>query len=612
MKPTSSGSLLWQTVRSVLKGAVPLLACMGVMAVCAVLLELWPPLLLRRIVDDQLKQFNPVGLWQLAWLYLLATVAARVLAFSQSYLTAVVGQRILLRLRLLVAEHLEKLPVAYFDRTPVGDIMSRSTNDVEAVNSLFTTGVVGAITDLFRILGALIAMFVISPVLAVVAMVSMPVVFIAAEYFRRNIRLGQRGVRKAVADINSHLQETWSGARVIHVYGRSGRFLGRLLDHQRNYHRAADKAAVYFAFFPGVLEILRVMTIGAVLWVGARPALMVSQGLTVGDLAAFALLVGRLFAPIQELSQEYQVIQQALAGVERIAEVLKEEPEDRTANAAPAASTVDGRDVAGPASGHWQTCSGSDRTSSGRLFVTDLEFGYRPGVPVLKGVSLTIEPGERVAIVGRTGAGKTSLLHLIAGIYRPWRGLLEIDGLAPISLSPAQRRRLLGVVPQNVQMFPGTVRYNITLGDETLSLGELEQVLEAVGAAGWVSRLPEGIDTVLGPGGTDVSYGESQMLCLARALVYDPPLLLLDEPTSGVDAATETLLYQALRGLGGHKTLVLVSHRLSGLDDVDRVIILANGRVVQDGRPEVLAARGGWYHVFKELETLGWKVGGNS
>ncbi|MDP2873624.1 MAG: ABC transporter ATP-binding protein [Bacillota bacterium] len=618
--PVTGGRILWLAVRPVLRRSLPLLGVMAALIAAAVLIEIAPPLLLRAIVDEHLKTGLAQGLWALAWAYLAVTVAARSVAFGQTYAAAIIGQRILMHLRLLIAQHLERLPLVYFDRTPVGEIMSRSTADVDAVNSLFTTGVIGVITDLFRVAGAAAAMFALNARLAAATLLVIPVVAALTEYFRRNIRNAQRGVRQQVARANSHLQETWTGMRVIHAFGQEPRFARRLRAVQAGYHAAADRAAIYNAYFPGVMETLKALTIAVLLWFGTRPAVFAS--VTVGDLTAFALLISRLFSPIQELSQEFQTIQEAMAGVERIAEVLREPAEDRGGGGhgwgqggdmgVPAAAAVPAMAgaAAATAAETLRTHSASPTPRRGRLTIQDLEFGYHPGLPVLRDLSLEIEPGQRVAVVGRTGAGKTSLIHLIAGLYRPWQGRLEIDGVPPISLPPAERRRLLGVVPQTVHAFAGTVRDNITLGDAGVTGEQVARAAAVVGADSFIDRLPAGYETLLGPGGTSLSHGQNQLLCLARALACEPPLLLLDEPTSGIDTETETAFYQALARVGSGRTVVLVSHRLTGLQDMDRVIIVARGRVVQDGDPRELIGRQGWYQVFRELETLGWRVGG--
>ena len=608
-KPTP-GRVLWLAVKPVLRRNWPALVAMGVLITMAVLIELAPPLLLKELVDEKLAKNTFEGVWTIAAFYLAAVVAARLVNFILTYLTALVGQSILLHLRLLIAQHLEQLSLRYFDRTPVGDIMSRATNDVETVNSLFTSGIIGAVTDMFRVVGVLAAMFTINARLGWMMILCVPVVYVTTEYFRRHMRAAQFASRVAIGHINSFLQETWSGMRVIHVFGKEGRFGERLWEPQTEYIRAADQASMYNANFPGVLKTIEAVALALVLWSGARPAVL-GIGLTIGGLVAFAQLITRLFAPIQNVAQEWQTIQVALAGVERIAEVLMEPVEDRTARALNGMErSEDSEETAGVLSSGLSESIvspailpnriGADTDSAalpspapqaatrGHLIIEGLEFGYLAGRPTLKDINLDVPPGQRLTVVGRTGAGKTSLLHVIAGVYEPWSGALAIDGVDPRSVAPDERRRLLGVVPQYVQVFDGTVRDNITMGDRTITEDQVRKVARVTGAATFIDQLPHGYDTLLGAGGTRLSFGQNQILCLARALVCDPPLLLLDEPTSGMDAETERMIFNALRdssggggvGDGGasacSRTLVVISHRLTGVVDADRVVVLAN------------------------------------
>ncbi|HAI21947.1 MAG TPA: multidrug ABC transporter ATP-binding protein, partial [Clostridiales bacterium UBA8153] len=288
------------------------------------------------------------------------------------------------------------------------------------------------------------------------------------------------------------------------------------------------------------------------------------------------------FGPLTALSDDFQVIQQALAGAERIDELLGIPPEARPEVA----------ELRGP--------------HPGRVEVRDLAFGYHPGQKVVDGVSVSIVPGESVAMVGRTGAGKTSLLGLLSGTYAPWSGEVTIDGVDPRGLAPADRRRLLGVVPQVPQVFEGSIVENITLGDARVTRREAEEALSLVGLDGLIARLPQGLDTPIGPGGTRLSQGEEQLLSLARALVCRPPVLLLDEPAAGVDAETERRLFAALGSQGGSRTTITVSHRLSGVLGARRVLVMAGGTIVQDGSPEQLAREDGWFATMQALEESRW------
>jgi ATP-binding cassette subfamily B multidrug efflux pump len=580
-------------VRSVLGGTLrrlwPLFLLLTVTTVGAMVAELAPPLLLRRILDDHLGAGLAQGLLRVAILYVGALLLSSTLGFAQTMVTTYIGQHALLRLRLYMAEHLTRLPMRYYNTTPVGEIMSRLTADVEAVDALFSAGLINAITDLLKIAGIVVAMFAISPRLAGVALLATPVVLALAEFFRRRTFGAQVGVRRSVGEINTFLQETFSGIRTLKAYGQEEAIQDRFQRPLQGNLTAENQAAVYVAYLPCVMQVVRAITIALVVWMGARAGVAAQVGITVGALAAMADLIGRLFAPVEALSQEFQTIQQAMAGLWRIAELLQSPPEER-----------------GTPQRIAQRIASDPHTPLVR--VEGISFAYHPGTPVLHDVSLSIHPGRKVAIVGRTGAGKTTLMHLIAGLYVPEEGRIAIAGYDPHRLHPADRRKLIGIVPQSVQAFEGTVRENITLRDDTIPLEAVIEAARTVRLHEAIEGLSAGYETRLGEGNGSLSHGQMQLLALARAIVTDPPLLLLDEPTSGLDALTERAVFEAFRAAGRNRTIITISHRLSGILDADEVHIMPGGRIVQSGTPEELAGQRGWYSVFKQLEDLGWQM----
>lgn len=573
---------VWRVVANSLKQVKILLAALAGLLGLAMALELAPPLLVQRLIDRHLAPGVGRGVWALAVGYLGALAAIQLIAFCQNYLTTVVGQHILLNLRQAVAERLRLLPVGYYDSTPVGEIMSRSTNDVESVNTLFSSGVVGMVTDTLKAVSIIIAMLTLNARLALVALIVLPLILAITEYFRRGIRTAERNTRRAVGAINAHFQESLAGARVIRAYGQKDRFRAMLDRALGSFLASTSRASLFNSFFPPAMDLLRACTIGALLWFGAQSA-GPAGAVTIGTLVAFIQLVMRMFSPLTALSDEYQTIQQALAGVDRIDEVLRLEPEARP------------------------ECVPLPARLSGRVEIAGLSFGYRPGATVLRNLDLTIGSGERVAIIGRTGAGKTTLMNVIAGVYAPGGGTVSISGLDPRRIRPEERRRLLGIVPQAIHLFEGTVRDNITLGDPGVSNEAVWRAADAAGLAAVVSVLPDGFDTRLGPGGTRLSHGQEQLLSLARAIVFDPVVLLLDEPTSGLDTETERALFGAIAAQSSARTTITISHRLSGVINANRVLVMADGRIVQDGTPDDLAQREGWYAVYRTLETLGWQ-----
>ncbi len=587
---------IWPAIVPVLRQYWFLLVMALVLVAGTSYTELLPPLILRDLVDTYLSQSLAVGISRLAFLYLAAMAATRAIQFALSYTVTVLGQNILFSIRMMIARRLEILPLAYFDKTPIGDVMSRCTNDVDAVNTLFSAGMMNVVTDVFRIFGVLAAMFAVDRRLTIVVILSTPLVVLTSEYFRRAVHQYQRRLRVLTAGIYSFLQEIWSGMRVVRTYGAKAGVVRKMDVLQETYLRAADGATVYNAYFPGILKSIEALTTALVIWYGARPAVL-TAGLTLGGLVAFAQLITRLHSPLQNLGEEWQTIQEALSGVERITELLREpiDEGELAAKTEGATPMVAASPTSAPTPGH-----------GAEVHVSHLTFGYFQGRPVLSDVGLAISPGERVVIVGRTGSGKTSLLHLLAGLYKPWSGTIRIDGMEPGTIPPDERRRLLGVVPQAVYIFDATVHDNISLMDPNIGRERIEEICRSVGLHEAIAALPRGYDTLLGSGGNHLSFGQNQLLCLARALVCDPPLLLLDEPTSGTDTETEKMIFEALKKAGQTRTMILIAHRLTGIIDAQRVVVISGGRIAQDGTPEELAGKTGWYKVFKELEDLGW------
>ncbi|MGE5560941.1 MAG: ABC transporter ATP-binding protein, partial [Chloroflexota bacterium] len=432
MKPTT----VWGVIRGSLREQWARLTLLALVIAAATALESVPAFILMRVVDDQIAKGVYTGIWLLAALYLLALVAQRAVGFCQDYLTTIVGQGILHRLRLTLTSHLRALGLSYYDNTPVGEIMSRSTADVEAVNTLFTAGVVSMVADACKLLGVIGPMFALNARLTWVVLAVVPVIIAITDFFRRNIRGAQRRTRQTVGQINSTFEESLSGIKVIHTYGQEGAFAGLLAGHLRSYLVAANRASLFNSYFTPAMDILRGLLTAALVYVGV----ILAGGSTIGAVSAGTLVafitqqVPRLFNPLTSLSDELQTIQEALAGTERINEVLQQPAEDRPA---------------------WLPLP--DETP-GRVVIEGLRFGYNRPRVILRDINLVVEPGQRVAIVGRTGAGKTSLLSVLAGVYAPWDGSITIDGIDPRWVRPAERRRLLGVVPQTIHLVSGTIR----------------------------------------------------------------------------------------------------------------------------------------------------------
>lgn len=588
------------------------LALVGLTVLLGALLELVPPLLIQQIVDAHLALGRSEGLLWLAVLYLGATAAVQSMGFLTEYLTAVIAQGVLHRLRVRLFAHLQTLPLRYYDRTPLGDTISRCTADVETVSTLFTTAASGGpvassgggqagtsgatvLMGVVRLGTIAVAMLALSPLLSLVAALAVVPVVLVTRSFQVRVRDAERDSRQAVGLQHTHLQEMLGGVEVIRAFGSEAAFVARFRAALRDGLAAHNRATVYSALYIPLMVILSSLATALVLWVGvAGQSLLAALNLSLGTLTAFVLLLQRLFVPIMSLGNEWQTVQAALAGLERIFQVLALPSEQSALPRQPPASQ-------GHASRRHR------RASSAAIEMHRVVFGYLPKRPVLRGVSLMAQPGEQIVLVGRTGAGKSSILHLLGGLYAPWSGTVRVAGSDPTAMTDEQRRRALGVVLQAVHLFRGTVFENLTLGDASVSRETVRSAAAVTGADAFIQALPQGYDTLLGSG-LQLSAGQRQLLALTRALVWEPAVLLLDEATAAVDSASEAAFRAALHTavLGRGRTVLTVAHRLATAQEADRVLVLEAGQVVEAGPPEELIRRGGRFAALLELEAAGW------
>jgi ATP-binding cassette subfamily B protein len=435
-------------------------------------------------------------------------------------------------------------------------------------------------------------MIALSPLLSLVSALIVPPLLWVTNAFRKRIRAAERRNRQAVGLMNTHLQETLGGMEVIRAFGREAAFIARFRRVLKQTLDAYNQAAKYSALYQPIMQILMASVIALLLWSGAQ-ATFANWQISLGTLTAFVLLFKRFFDPITALGEEWQTVQSALSGAERIFQVLNMPVEEAGGEAVQDQASFDA--TASPAS----------------IDVSQLTFGYFPDQPVLRQVSFMVQPGEHVALVGRTGAGKSSIVHLLGGLYAPWQGELRVAGLDPRRLPEHERRRVIGVVPQAVQLFSGTVLDNLTLGDENVSLDAVESAARTAGADAFIRSLPKGYNTLINSGsggGVQLSSGQRQLLSLARALVWNPSVLLFDEATSAIDSASEAAFRQALEQESAlHRRAILtVAHRLSTARAADRVIVLDHGRILEMGAPDDLIRKGGRFAALLELEAAGW------
>jgi ATP-binding cassette subfamily B protein len=546
------------------------------------------------VVDHNLTPHRTAGLAPAAVVYLAASVAVAALTAAYGYLAATVAQRSLAGLRTRLFSHLLRLPTGYHDRTPVGDSISRCTADIEAIDQLFSSSVATLLGQTVQLVTVAVTMLVLSPTLTAAAAVFLPLVALFTAYLRRRIRDAERDTRRAIGTLNTHLQEDLSGAEVIRAFGRQAMFTDRFRLALTDWLRATNTSTFYNAFYAPGLALLSSFATALLLFLGGHNAFD-TIGVSLGTLTAFILLFAQFITPLINLGDEWQSVQAALAGAERVFSVLAL-PTDDPVHPAP---TVPRRD-------HTISASGP------RLEVDRITFGYAPGAPVLHEVSVAVHPGEHVVVVGRTGAGKTSLLALVAGLYPPWTGHVHVAGHDPRTFDDAARRAVLGFVPQTVQLFSGTVRDNLTLGDPTITAEQARRAATLAGADRFIRALPDGYDTILSDSGrgsgVQLSAGQWQLLALARALVTAPAALLLDEATAVIDGASDAAFRTALHEhvLAAGTAVLTVAHRLATAREADRVLVMAGGRIVEQGAPGELLTSGGRFAMLTALEDAGW------
>ncbi len=580
----------WGQVAGLLRPHRPLLALAVACVVGAAVASVLPPLVVRDVIDHNLLPRRTSGLMLAGLVYLGAVVASNLLSYWYSYLSATVAQRTIAGIRVRLFAHLASLPIAFFDRTPLGDIISRATADVETVDTLFTDGIATLVGQLVALIAVAVAMVVISPMLSAVSLIVVPPLLLVSRWLQVRVRDAERQTRVAIGGLNTQLSETVGGAETIRVFGRETAFLARFRAGLGRTLVAQANSVRYNAFFTPVTGLLAALVVAALLWIGAGGVLG-AAGTDLGTLVAFVLLFQTFFAPITALGDQWNRVQAALAGMERVLEVLNLPPEPAVAVAG----------APGPPAG---------------IAVVDVSFGYEAGRSILRHISLVVRPGERVAVVGRTGAGKSTLLALLGGLYQPDAGEILVAGRHPRSLADHERRRTVGTVPQNVQLFSASLRDNLTLGDPSVDDQAIRRALALVGLDPWLAGLDEGLDTRLagsgGGAGRALSTGQRQLVALARALVVEPQVLLLDEATAAIDGASDLAFRSALArtAWAGRCAVLTVAHRVSTARDADRVVVLEAGRVVEQGPPEELLAADGQFAALATLEEAGWDPSG--
>jgi ATP-binding cassette, subfamily B, multidrug efflux pump len=553
--------------------------------VAASLLQVVGPWLTQKAIDEAIPAGDVRMLGVLAGIYLAATLGSFLLEYAQTLLTTWLGQRVMFDLREEIFRHLQRLDLGFYDRNPVGRLMTRLTSDVETLNELFSSGVVSVFGDVFTLVFILAAMLWMDWELALVSFAVLPLVGIAVSLFRKRIREAYRDIRVRLARINAYLHERITGVRVVQLFNRERADTEALDRINRDYLEAHLRSITYYALFFPVIEFFTAVALALILWYGGFSIL--AGGTTVGVVAAFLQYARRFFRPIQDLSEKYNLLQGAMASSERVFSLLDrapgvEDPRDPVSLPSPVRGEIEFRDV-------W--------------------FAYgktEEGEPdwVLKGVSFRTAPGETLAIVGHTGAGKSTLINLLLRFYDPQKGEILLDGVPIRRLRQSQLRDVIALVLQDVFLFSRDVAFNIRLGEEGISDEALRKAAREVGAESIIQRLEKGYDQPLGERGASLSVGERQLISFARALAFDPRILVLDEATSSVDSEIEARIQEATDRLMAGRTSLVIAHRLSTIQTADRILVLHHGRLVEEGTHVELLEKGGRYARLHELQFV--------
>ncbi len=557
------------------------------MVLITTVLFLLCPYLFGYAIDHGINKGDKQVIYKMALALLGIQTLRLLLVMAQSYNIQAIGQKVMLDMRMELFNHVQSLPLYFFDKNPVGRIVTRLTNDIAAIGELFSAGVIVVIGDVFIIVGIFVAMFMLNWKLALITLSVFPIIVVIALWFGSRMKNSFREIRRKLARINTYLNENITGMKVIQLFNREKRNYDKFDEINDDYLKEQVKYIRYFAVFQPAINMVSALAIGLVLWYGA---IRYMHGfLTLGVLVAFLAYVHDLFDPIRDIVEKYNIFQGAMASSERVFGLMKEHPEVDYIISNPA------REV-------------SVKDFKGAIKFENVWFGYNGSDYVLKGISFQIEPGQSAALVGVTGSGKTSIASILTRLYEIQKGTIWLDQMDIQKMEKIGLRHVIGLVSQDIFLFAGTLRDNITLFNAIPDAKVLETI-ESLGLMPFIDRMSGGLDMEIAERGANLSVGERQFISLSRIIIYDPRVLILDEATSSMDPISEVLIQNAIQKVTQGRTSIIIAHRLSTILHCDRIIVLNKGEKIEEGSHEELLRKGGLYSqlykVYMKEELIG-------
>lgn len=528
-------------------------------------------------IDDKIMNKDFPGLQYIILIMLATLVVQGLIQYITAYLTSWIGQKIIYDLRKKIFDHIMTLDLKFFDKNPIGRIVTRVTGDVEVLFEVFSSGLVTAFGDIFLIIWIFYFMFSMDYKLAIMTLSILPVLIIATAIFRKKVRESYRRIRILIAKLNSYIQEHITGITIVQYFSKEKRTTDEFEEINRDHTEQNKKSVFYYAVFFPIVELIGAISAGMIIWYGGGQ--VVQSAVSIGVLVSFIQFTEMFFRPIRDLSEKYNILQTAMASSERIFALLDEKP-----------AITDPDDPI------------KLNIVRGRIEFKNVWFAYNNEDYVLRNVSFTIDAGEKVAFVGATGAGKTTIINLLSRFYEVNKGQITIDGTDIKDVSQSELRKNIGIVLQDVFLFSGNIRSNITLNNREIKNESVVNAVENVGLSNFIDTLPEKLEHTVKERGSTLSVGQKQLISFARALAYDPKILILDEATSSVDTNTEILIQNAIRILIEGRTSIIIAHRLSTIQTCDKIIVMHKGEIKEIGTHQELLEKGGLYYKLYQLQ----------